>query len=78
MREYPKIQSLFKRDEKTHKVLIGEYTLPEFSYLSKNEWRWMEKIDGTRYGMVKRLPSVGELITHRCRPSYSLDCKIFF
>ena len=47
MKEYPKIQSLFKRDEKTHKFIIGQFSLPEFAYLQDNIWYWTEKIDGT-------------------------------
>jgi ATP-dependent RNA circularization protein (DNA/RNA ligase family) len=47
MKEYPKIQTVFKRDEKTHKVIAGEYSLPEFEYLKNNEWVFTEKINGT-------------------------------
>lgn len=47
--EYHKIQSLFKRDMSSpQKQLIeGDWTLPEFAYLSNNKWIWTEKIDGT-------------------------------
>lgn len=47
MKEYPKIQSIFKRDDKTHKFILGEYSMPEFEYLKDNVWVWSEKIDGT-------------------------------
>jgi len=47
MIEYPKIQSLFKRDEKTRKFIMGQYSLPEFKYLKNNKWIFTEKIDGT-------------------------------
>jgi ATP-dependent RNA circularization protein (DNA/RNA ligase family) len=47
MEEYPKIQSIYKRDEKTHKFIEGEYSLPEFAYLKDNLWTFTEKIDGT-------------------------------
>lgn len=47
MEEYPKIQSLFKRDDRTHKFIEGEWALPEFEYLKDNLWRATEKIDGT-------------------------------
>lgn len=47
MREYHKIQSIYKRDEKTHKFIDGEYSLPEFAYLANNVWVATEKIDGT-------------------------------
>jgi len=49
MKEYHKIQTIFKRDEATNfkTLLEGEYSLPEFEYLKNNEWVWTEKIDGT-------------------------------
>lgn len=47
MEEYPKIQSIFKRDETTHKFIEGEWSLPEFEYLKDNDWLMTEKIDGT-------------------------------
>ena len=47
MREYPKINSIFKRDKKTSKFIIPEWTLPEFEYLRLNRWVWTEKINGT-------------------------------
>ncbi|AXG66278.1 RNA ligase [Streptomyces phage Annadreamy] len=46
MREYPKIDNLFKRNpEKKSELLIGQYTRPEFALI--NEWDVTEKIDGT-------------------------------
>ena len=47
MKEYHKIQSVFKRDEQTHKFILGVYSLPEFDYLADNPWVFTEKIDGT-------------------------------
>jgi len=47
MKEYPKIQTIFKRSESTHKVIEGEYSLPEFEYLKNNLWVFTEKIYGT-------------------------------
>jgi len=46
MKEYQKIQSIFKRDERTHKFIMGEYSLPEFEYLAENYWVGTEKVDG--------------------------------
>ena len=43
---YHKIQSIFKRDEKTHKFIEGKYSLPEFEYLKDNIWTFTEKVDG--------------------------------
>lgn len=49
MIEYHKINSVFKRDPQNNSktFLIGQYAVPEFEYLSGNEWVWTEKIDGT-------------------------------
>jgi len=44
--EYTKIQTAFKRDER-NVIIPGEWTLPEFRYLSGKDWTWTEKIDGT-------------------------------
>jgi ATP-dependent RNA circularization protein (DNA/RNA ligase family) len=46
MKEYHKIQTIYKRDT-SGKIIIGEYSKPEFKYLSKNNWLWSEKVDGT-------------------------------
>jgi hypothetical protein len=43
--EFHKIDTLFKRDEKTFKVIEGEFTNPEVTLL--NGWHVTEKIDGT-------------------------------
>jgi len=53
--EYPKIETLFDRDEKTFKVKEEEIRLPEFSNLKK--WWVTEKIDGTNIRVVYN-PSV--------------------
>lgn len=47
--KYQKIQTLYKRDPETHNkgLLWHDFSLPEFKYLSGNEWLWTEKIDGT-------------------------------
>jgi len=48
MKEYPKIQTVFKRDMSNKgKIIEGNYSLPEFDYLKDNEWLWTEKVDGT-------------------------------
>ena len=44
---YPKIVSIFKRDENTHAFIDGAFSLPEFEYLKSNFWIWTEKVDGT-------------------------------
>lgn len=45
MIEYPKIETLYDRDEKTKKVIPGRLRLPEFAAVCR--WRVTEKIDGT-------------------------------
>lgn len=45
MIEYPKIETLYDRDQKTKKVIPGALRLPEFAAVCR--WRVTEKIDGT-------------------------------
>lgn len=47
MKEYHKINTIYKRDEHTKKILEGDYSIPEFEYLKNNLWSFSEKIDGT-------------------------------
>ena len=47
MEEYHKIQTLFKRDEKTKKLIEGEYTNPTIEFIKDIKWQFTEKIDGT-------------------------------
>lgn len=47
MNEYHKIQSVFKRDEKTKKFILNDWSTLELEYLKSNIWVWDEKIDGT-------------------------------
>ena len=44
---YHKIQTIFKRDPSNKKkLLLWQWTLPEFEYLKDNKWELSEKIDG--------------------------------
>jgi len=52
MKEYHKIQSIFKRDDKTHKFIEGQFSIPEFEYLQNNLWQATEKIDGTNIRVI--------------------------
>ena len=46
--EYPKINSLYKRDpEKGNNIILGDFSLPEFFYLKDLLRECTEKIDGT-------------------------------
>jgi hypothetical protein len=47
MKEYHKIQTCFKRDEKTKHIIENDWTLPEFEFLKDNQWVFTEKVDGT-------------------------------
>ena len=44
--EYTKIHTAFKRDER-NVIIPGDWSLPEFRYLSGKDWAWTEKVDGT-------------------------------
>lgn len=46
MSEYGKIETLYERDEKTHR-LKPELELKNRVYGIVNPWRWTEKVDGT-------------------------------
>ena len=46
MLEYPKIETLYNRDEK-FKVIVGQWRVPEFEYLANNKWIVTEKVNGT-------------------------------
>jgi len=48
MKEYHKIQTMFKREQKKPcRIIEGEWTIPEFEYLKNNKWEFTEKVDGT-------------------------------
>lgn len=47
MKEYHKIETLFKRDNKTKKLIRGDYANETFEYLKDNIWQFTEKVDGT-------------------------------
>ncbi len=48
MKEYNKIQTVYKRDTsgKHHFLIEGDFSIPEFEYLQNNEWIFTEKVDG--------------------------------
>lgn len=77
MVEYHKIQSVFKRDEKTRKFLIGQYSKPEFEYLKDNVWIFTEKVDGTNIRVnwfpELRYPSFGGRTENAQIPTFLYD-----
>lgn len=46
-KEYHKIETLYERDEKTKKLIIGKFRNPTIEYLKDNIWQFTEKVDGT-------------------------------
>lgn len=63
--EYPKINSIFKRDEKGK--FYPEFSEPAFKYLAQNEWIGTEKVDGMGI-RIEIIPSLGS-------DKYSLQLK---
>lgn len=47
MKEYHKIETIFERDEKTKKLIIGKFRNQTVEYLKNNLWTFTEKVDGT-------------------------------
>ena len=47
MKPYPHIDTIWKRDERTHRIIEDDWTCPEFEYLRDNIWHFTEKVDGT-------------------------------
>jgi len=54
MKEYHKIQTVYKRDpdNKMKTLIDGDFSLPEFEYLQNNEWVFTEKVDGTNIRVI--------------------------
>jgi RNA ligase len=54
MKEYHKIDTVFKRDQSTNfkTLLLGDYSQEAFDYLASNEWVWTEKVDGTNIRVI--------------------------
>ena len=52
MESYPKIHSVYKRDNQTNSLINNEFSLPEFEYLKNNIWTFTEKVDGTNIRII--------------------------
>lgn len=50
--EYTKIPNIFRRDEKSNKLLEGVYSTPELSLLQDITWQFTEKVDGTNIRVI--------------------------
>lgn len=46
MSEYPKINSIYKRDDRG-RFIDGAWSRDEFEFLCDKPWQWTEKVDGT-------------------------------
>lgn len=53
MKEYTKIDTIFKRDiDGTKKLIVGDFRNEAVEFLQDSEWVFTEKIDGTNIGIV--------------------------
>lgn len=55
MTTYPKINAPFKRytsGPEKGKLIVGDWSVPEFEYLADNQWEFTEKVDGTNIRVV--------------------------
>lgn len=76
MKEYHKIQTVFKRDPETKykTLLMGQYSQPEFEYLKNNTWVFTEKVDGTNIRIIKQERIIFKGKTDNAQiPSFLLD-----
>jgi hypothetical protein len=49
MKEYHKIDTVFKRDMESRRktLIVGDWSQDAFAYLADNQWQFTEKVDGT-------------------------------
>lgn len=54
MKEYHKIDTLFKRDMESRKktLVVGDWSQDVFAYLADNQWEFTEKVDGTNIRVI--------------------------
>lgn len=51
--EYTKIPNVYRREEQgNNRLIMGDYSTPELSYLSECDWIWTEKVDGTNVRVI--------------------------
>lgn len=72
METYPKIMTLFKRDQdgpNKGKIRLWDWTTNELMYLAGNAWEFTEKVDGTniRVGFESRVTSQPTSVSFRGR-----------
>jgi len=47
MKEYHKIETIFRRSEVTKKLIVGSYQNEAVAFVADKQWEFTEKIDGT-------------------------------
>ena len=53
MNEYIKIPNIYKRESYgKNRLLNGVYATDEIEYISREQWRWTEKVDGTNIRVI--------------------------
>jgi len=52
MNTYHKINTVFKRDPKTKKIILWDWSCREFEYLQHADWLFTEKVDGTNIRVI--------------------------
>lgn len=65
MKEYHKIDTVFKRDPETKfkTLMMGDWAQDAFGYLANNEWVFTEKVDGTNIRVMVGAKIAGAPIT---------------
>jgi hypothetical protein len=61
---YPKINTLYKRDDRG-RLIDGEFSTPEIAFLSNLDWIWTEKVDGTNIRLGWSPDDEGVNVTQR-------------
>lgn len=49
---YASIKNVFKRDYDTGKIIMGDFSLPEFEYLQNCRWVFTEKMEGMNVRVI--------------------------
>lgn len=77
MKSYEKINTMFKRDMDTGKIIYGDWSQPEFEYLKDNIWVFDEKIDGCLMHNTKINTTDGKTLTIKEIVDNRMDISIY-
>lgn len=69
MMEYPKIQTLWKRDQFTKKIIEGDFSVKEFGEVE--DWDVTEKVDGTNIRIICSYGEEGPNVSFKGRTEKS-------